>query len=84
MESALCSTASGGLPWGVVDVSSVTPLTTVDFPSPNSHQLHIASWLGLGLVSASPSQGWDLPRLCACGHSLDELMCLAALLMSGR
>lgn len=59
MESALCSTASGGLPWGVVDVSSVTPLTKVDFPSPNSHQLHIASWLGLGLVSASPSQGWD-------------------------
>lgn len=59
METVLCSAASRGLPWGVVNVSSVTLLNKVAFPSPNSHQLHIASWLGLGLVFASPSQGWD-------------------------
>lgn len=36
-----------GLPWSVVDITSVIPQKKTDFLSPNSYQLQIASWLGM-------------------------------------
>lgn len=42
-----------GLPWSVFDV----PIEENWFSSHGSHQLEIASWLGLGLCSLSPSLG---------------------------
>lgn len=43
-----------GLPWSVVDISSVTPLEQTDFHNPTRYQLQITSWVELGLCVHFP------------------------------
>lgn len=56
----MCSTIAHRPAWGMIPIPSVTLLEKTNFPSPCRHQVQIASWEGLRLVSASLSQCWDL------------------------
>lgn len=59
MKSILCWTPTtpdhGAYP-GVVDIPINTSVEKPEFPFPSHHQLQVAAWLGVELVSTFPSQ----------------------------
>lgn len=54
-----------GLPWTVVNISSVTSLQKTDFSSPGDYQLMIVFWLGGGNSVLSLLGAWILPCICS-------------------
>jgi hypothetical protein len=76
-------TRAWGLPWSVIDLPNNIPLKKTNFPISSRYQLQMASWLGVELVSTSPSHCWyfvwlgPVQFLCVLPQSLWVPICIS-------